>query len=188
MKTKSKLLNIKPINGYDIKLKKRNERERKRVECLNSVYDHLKQHIPDSVQDKKMSKFNIIMNAIKYIQLLTSILNENNHNKQYYYAEQLCQANTDKSIIGNNFNEDMSQSQEITSLNYFQYNHNMFQCGQSQEINSLNYFQYTNNMFQCGQNVIRENYNQCFENCNQDIYIDNYSQYNDVLYENDYNQ
>ena len=49
MKTKTKLLNIKTINGYDIKLKKRNERERKRVECLNSVYDHLKQHIPDSV-------------------------------------------------------------------------------------------------------------------------------------------
>ena len=82
MKTKTKLLNIKTINDYDIKLKKRNERERKRVECLNSVYDHLKQHIPDSLQDKKMSKFNIIMNAIKYIQLLTSILNENKHNKQ----------------------------------------------------------------------------------------------------------
>ena len=88
MKTKSKLLYIKPIKGYDIKLKKRNEWERKRVKCLNSVYEQLKQHIPDSAQDKKMSKFNIIMNAIKYIQLLTSILNEDTHNNQYS-AEQL---------------------------------------------------------------------------------------------------
>ena len=100
MKTKSKLLYIKPVNGYDIKVYKRNERERKRVKCVNNVYEKLKQHIPDAAQVKKMSKFNIIMNAVKYIQLLTSILNEDTHNNQYS-AEQLCQSSRDQSIIEN---------------------------------------------------------------------------------------
>ena len=82
MKTKSKLLYVKPVKGYDIKVYKRNERERRRVKFVNSVYEKLKQHIPDAAQVKKMSKFNIIMNAVKYIQLLTSILNEDTHNNQ----------------------------------------------------------------------------------------------------------
>ena len=168
MKTKSKLLYVKPLNGYDIKVYKRNERERKRVKCVNNVYEKLKQHIPDVAKVKKMSKFNIIMNAVKYIQLLTSILNEDTHNNQYS-AEQLCQSSRDQSIIDNKFNDDISQSV----------------C---QESNSLDYFQYNNTCFQDVQNVIREDYNQWFGNFNQEIDRENYNQYIDVLYEHDYNQ
>ena len=76
---------------------------------------------------------------------MTSILNEDTHNKQSsaeqinYYQENFCQStyhqntcfaigSTDQSIYDNNFNDDISQNccQEITSLDYFQYNNNCF--------------------------------------------------------------
>ena len=83
------------------------------------------------------------MNAIKYIQLLSSKLNLEIHSNQYCY-ENLSQSNNDQSIIEDKFNQDMSQ-----------------------EINLSNHVQYNNYFFQDLENVIREDYNQCFETFNQ---------------------
>ena len=150
MKTKSKVL-------YKKTKKERNASERNRIKCLNSVYEKLKKHVPDAAKVKKISKFNLIMNAIKYIQLLRSKLSVGIHKNQYYY-EQLSQSTNDQSIIEEKFNQDITQ-----------------------EINLSDHVQYNNNFFQDLENVIREDYSQCFETCNQQTntyynnqYIDEY--------------
>ena len=82
MKHTNKVLNIKPVQCYDIKVFRRNEAERKRVKRVNNGYEILKQHIPHAAKVKNMSKVNIIMHAVEYIQLLTSLLNEDTNNNQ----------------------------------------------------------------------------------------------------------
>ena len=127
MKTKSKVLSNKPK-------KERNEKERNRIKCLNSVYEKLKQHVPDAAKVKKISKFNLIMNAIKYIQLLRYKLSAGIDDNQYSY-EQLSQSTNDQSIIEDKVKQDISQ-----------------------EINLSDHVQYNNNFFQDLGNVIREDY------------------------------
>lgn len=136
MKTKSKVLSNKTKQ-------KRNERERNRIKCLNSVYEKLKKHVPDAAKVKKISKFNLIMNAIKYIQLLRSKLIVGIHNNQYSY-EQLSQSNNDQSIIEDKLNQDISQ-----------------------EISLSNQVQDNNIFFEDLENVIIEDYTECFETFNQ---------------------
>lgn len=71
---------IHPIHGYKIKptenLKtiKRNERERNRVQNLNSGFEVLRQNIPAVAAMKKMSKIQILSHAVNYIQYLHQIL------------------------------------------------------------------------------------------------------------------
>ena len=150
MNTKSKVL-------YKKTKKERNASERNRIKCLNSVYEKLKKHVPDAAKVKNISKFNLIMNAIKYIQLLRSKLSVGIHNNQYSY-EQLSQSTNDQSIIEDKFNQDISK-----------------------ETNLSDHVQYNNNFFQDLENVIREDYSQCFETSNQQTntyynnqYIDEY--------------
>ena len=134
-------------------LAKRNEIERKRVIRLNKGYDKLKKHIHvDS--EIKMSKYDIIMTAVYYIQLLKSKLNEDTEKNQNY----LEQSKKDNNIIANNCNQYASQSF-------------------NQEINSLDYLQYTNAHVQDFQNANIEEYNQSFENINQHIHTENVNQY-----------
>ena len=156
MKTKSKVLSNKPK-------KERNEKERNRIKCLNSVYEKLKKHVPDAAKVKKISKFNLIMNAIKYIQLLRYKLSAGIDNNQYSY-EQLSQSTNDQSIIEDKVKQDISQ-----------------------EINLSDHVQYNNNFFQDLENVIREDYTKCFETCNQETntyynnqYIDEYRPNNEL--------
>ena len=168
MKTKSKVL-------YKKTKKERNASERNRIKCLNSVYEKLKKHVPDAAKVKKISKFNLIMNAIKYIQLLKSKLSVGIHKNQYYY-EHLSQSTNDQSIIEEKFNQDITQ-----------------------EINLSDHVQYNNNFFQDLENVIREDYSQCFETSNQqtntyynnqyiDEYIPNNKEYCQQFYQSNNSQ
>ncbi len=82
MKPRTKLIAIHPVHGYpipppqDVKVSRRNARERNRVKTVNSGFDVLKSHIPTAAQIKKMSKVNILSHAVQYIQNLQSMLND----------------------------------------------------------------------------------------------------------------
>ena len=56
--------------GFDHKTIKRNERERNRVQNLNSSFEVLRQNIPGAAPMKKMSKIQILHQAVNYIQYL----------------------------------------------------------------------------------------------------------------------
>ena len=75
---------VHPVHGYkikpqeDIKTIKRNQRERNRVQTVNSGFDTLKQHLPGTAHLKKVSKVTILTHAMEYIAYLTRVL----HNQQ----------------------------------------------------------------------------------------------------------
>ena len=80
MAPKAKLVAYHPVHGYkikpqqDLKTIKRNERERSRVQTVNSGFETLRKHIPTAAALKKMSKVNILNEAMEYIQYLRSVL------------------------------------------------------------------------------------------------------------------
>ena len=82
MAPRSKLLVVHPIHGYtikpqqDLKTIKRNERERNRVETVNRGFETLRMHVPTAAQVKKMSKVNILTQAVDYIMYLQQVLEE----------------------------------------------------------------------------------------------------------------
>ena len=55
-------------------IRKRNERERERVRCVNDGYARLRQHVPHVNKDKRVSKVETLRAAIEYIQHLQGIL------------------------------------------------------------------------------------------------------------------
>ncbi|CAD5124009.1 DgyrCDS12312 [Dimorphilus gyrociliatus] len=57
-------------------VRKRNERERERVRCVNEGYARLRSHLPIKQRDKRISKVETLRQAIKYIQHLQNILKE----------------------------------------------------------------------------------------------------------------
>ena len=73
MAPKAKLIVLHPVHGYkikptqDIKTVKRNQRERTRVQTVNTRFERLRIMVPTSLQDKKMSKVNILGHAVEYI-------------------------------------------------------------------------------------------------------------------------
>ena len=80
MAPKAKLVAYHPVHGYkikpqqDLKTIKRNERERTRVQSVNNGFETLRKHIPTAAALKKMSKVNILNEAMEYIQYLRSVL------------------------------------------------------------------------------------------------------------------
>ncbi|CAI5455993.1 unnamed protein product [Caenorhabditis angaria] len=54
-----------------------NERERKRMTTLNVAYDELREVLPDLDSGKKLSKFETLQMAQKYIECLAEILKSN---------------------------------------------------------------------------------------------------------------
>ncbi|XP_043561798.1 achaete-scute homolog 3-like [Chiloscyllium plagiosum] len=65
--------------GYDYSyepafIRKRNERERQRVKCVNEGYAQLRQHLPQELTDKRLSKVETLRAAIKYIRELQALL------------------------------------------------------------------------------------------------------------------
>lgn len=73
---------IHPIHGYaikpqqDLKTIKRNERERNRVETVNRGFETLRRHVPAAATVKKMSKVNILTEAVDYIMNLKLMLDQ----------------------------------------------------------------------------------------------------------------
>ncbi|XP_072129044.1 achaete-scute homolog 5-like [Mobula birostris] len=55
-------------------IRKRNERERQRVKCVNEGYARLRQHLPQEVAEKRLSKVETLRAAISYIKELQSLL------------------------------------------------------------------------------------------------------------------
>lgn len=58
-------------------VRRRNERERDRVKCVNEGYQILKEHLPIERKNKRVSKVEILRFAIDYIKHLRDILNDN---------------------------------------------------------------------------------------------------------------
>ncbi|XP_001508374.1 achaete-scute homolog 3 [Ornithorhynchus anatinus] len=55
-------------------IRKRNERERQRVKCVNEGYAQLRRHLPEEYLEKRLSKVETLRAAIKYIDHLRSVL------------------------------------------------------------------------------------------------------------------
>ncbi|XP_054246610.1 achaete-scute homolog 3 [Indicator indicator] len=55
-------------------IRKRNERERQRVKCVNEGYAKLRHHLPKEYLEKRLSKVETLRAAIKYISYLQSLL------------------------------------------------------------------------------------------------------------------
>ncbi|KAK2146232.1 hypothetical protein LSH36_623g02011 [Paralvinella palmiformis] len=55
-------------------IRKRNERERERVRCVNEGYQRLRQHLPIEGKDKRISKVETLRAAIRYIEHLQAVL------------------------------------------------------------------------------------------------------------------
>lgn len=58
-------------------IRKRNERERHRVRCVNEGYARLRKHLPQELEEKRLSKVETLRAAIHYIKQLQSLLNLN---------------------------------------------------------------------------------------------------------------
>uniref|UniRef100_U3KFW6 Achaete-scute family bHLH transcription factor 4 n=1 Tax=Ficedula albicollis TaxID=59894 RepID=U3KFW6_FICAL len=55
-------------------IRKRNERERQRVRCVNEGYSRLREHLPKEFADKRLSKVETLRAAISYIKHLQRLL------------------------------------------------------------------------------------------------------------------
>ncbi|XP_018115309.1 achaete-scute homolog 3-like [Xenopus laevis] len=55
-------------------VRKRNERERKRVKCVNEGYTKLRRHLPQEYVEKRLSKVQTLRAAICYIRHLQEVL------------------------------------------------------------------------------------------------------------------
>ncbi|XP_003783318.1 achaete-scute homolog 4 [Otolemur garnettii] len=55
-------------------LRKRNERERQRVRCVNEGYARLRDHLPRELADRRLSKVETLRAAIGYIKHLQELL------------------------------------------------------------------------------------------------------------------
>ncbi|KAL0962751.1 hypothetical protein UPYG_G00344880 [Umbra pygmaea] len=58
-------------------IRKRNERERQRVRCVNEGYARLRDHLPQEFEDKRLSKVETLRAAIDYIKHLQNLLDVN---------------------------------------------------------------------------------------------------------------
>lgn len=58
-------------------IRKRNERERHRVRCVNEGYARLREHLPQELEDKRLSKVETLRAAIDYIKHLQGLLDFN---------------------------------------------------------------------------------------------------------------
>lgn len=91
--SKSKKMNYSHLTQYTTgplpSVERRNARERNRVKQVNNGFDKLRQHIPPKIVEienggrgasKKLSKVDTLRLAVKYIQGLKQLLDENNNN------------------------------------------------------------------------------------------------------------
>lgn len=70
-----------PYGPYDYAfepafIRKRNERERERVRCVNEGYAKLREHIPFENKEKRISKVETLRAAIRYIKHLQNLLGD----------------------------------------------------------------------------------------------------------------
>ncbi|XP_010004085.1 PREDICTED: achaete-scute homolog 4 [Chaetura pelagica] len=76
-------------------IRKRNERERQRVRCVNEGYTRLREHLPKEFADKRLSKVETLRAAISYIKHLQSLLDCHplgSNSKETFSAKELPEA------------------------------------------------------------------------------------------------
>ncbi|KFM74112.1 Achaete-scute-like protein, partial [Stegodyphus mimosarum] len=66
----------KSMNPQPAAVARRNERERNRVRLVNLGFATLRQHVPNSTKNKKMSKVDTLRSAVEYIKSLQELLGE----------------------------------------------------------------------------------------------------------------
>ena len=82
MRPRTRLVALHPVHGYpipppqDVKVSRRNARERNRVKSVNNGFEVLKKHIPTAAPVKKLSKVGILSHAVDYIRNLQMMLND----------------------------------------------------------------------------------------------------------------
>lgn len=71
--SKQPSLNSQPL---PTSVARRNERERNRVKMVNNGFATLRQHVPNGVKNKKMSKVETLRSAVDYIRQLQKLLGQ----------------------------------------------------------------------------------------------------------------
>ena len=61
-------------SGEPSLIRKRNERERERVRCVNEGYARLRRHLPLSLKHRRISKVETLRYAIAYIEYLQELI------------------------------------------------------------------------------------------------------------------
>ncbi|KAH0620898.1 hypothetical protein JD844_021783 [Phrynosoma platyrhinos] len=79
-------------------IRKRNERERQRVKCVNEGYAKLRHHLPAEYLEKRLSKVETLQAAIKYIRYLQSVLH-NDSEENSREAQQSCHDSSRNDLI-----------------------------------------------------------------------------------------
>jgi len=106
--------------------RRRNDRERERVRCVNDGYLQLKDHLPITNKEKRLSKVETLRCAINYIKYLQDLLSGSDENKksnggadgiQTMTDDQHCQRNQcvssnqcEKTVLGYDFNNIVNPS------------------------------------------------------------------------------
>jgi Helix-loop-helix DNA-binding domain len=68
---------VQVVPGQPVSVARRNARERNRVKQVNNGFGNLRQHIPFTARNKKMSKVETLRCAVDYIRSLQILLDEN---------------------------------------------------------------------------------------------------------------
>ncbi len=82
MAPRPRLVALHPVHGYaiappqDLKTMKRNARERNRVLTVNQSFETLRRAVPSAAAHRKLSKVNIVQQAMEYIHSLVQLLQE----------------------------------------------------------------------------------------------------------------
>jgi hypothetical protein len=82
MAPRQRLVALHPVHGYpiappqDLKTMKRNARERNRVLTVNQSFETLRRAVPSAAAHRKLSKVNIVQQAMEYIHSLVQLLQE----------------------------------------------------------------------------------------------------------------
>ena len=82
VRPRTKLVAIHPVHGYaipppqDVKVSRRNARERNRVKQIDVGFEKLRTTIPTAASQKKISRVKILSSAVDYIQHLHTMINE----------------------------------------------------------------------------------------------------------------
>lgn len=99
-------------------IRKRNERERHRVRCVNEGYARLREHLPQEFEDKRLSKVETLRAAINYIKHLQNLLNLNLSNVEMSLEDARNQASLPQITECNSDGESKTRFSESREIVY----------------------------------------------------------------------
>ncbi|XP_061167700.1 achaete-scute homolog 2-like [Saccostrea echinata] len=97
-------------------IRKRNERERDRVRCVNDGYARLKEQLPLENKHKRISKVEILRRAIDYIKYLNAILETDNENdsNEHTHEQGVDESRDTELAQQDNVNEDFPENDTLS--------------------------------------------------------------------------